>query len=145
MLETAREVLPANETFQERFRSYIEYGADIAQRVSQLDEAPANAGAIPKWTGNQELRRTRRGGYPSWFVPAPAVTTPAPQVIGACTGRPGISRSSGGGAGFWTPEKRKFGARNCSSSTVHLPSFWMWRMGSLRGRGRRCPFTPRLA
>src|SRR5437899_13101013 len=50
-------------------------------------------------------------------------------VADACTGRPGTSRSGGGGAGFWTPEKRKFGARNCSSSTVHLPSFCIWRMG----------------
>jgi hemoglobin len=49
MLETAREVLPANEIFQERFRSYIEFGADIALRASQMDEAPKTAGAIPKW------------------------------------------------------------------------------------------------
>jgi hemoglobin len=49
MIETAHEVLPANEIFQDRFRSYIEYGADIALRASQLDEAPKTAGAVPKW------------------------------------------------------------------------------------------------
>jgi hemoglobin len=49
MIHTACEVLPADELFQERFRSYIEYGADIAQRVSQMDQAPTTAGAIPKW------------------------------------------------------------------------------------------------
>jgi|RhiMetdeSRZDD1v2_1073273.scaffolds.fasta_scaffold457232_3 hemoglobin len=49
MIETAGEVLPSDEGFQERFRSYIEYGADIALRVSQLDQAPTTAGAIPKW------------------------------------------------------------------------------------------------
>jgi hemoglobin len=49
MIETAREVLPSDEVFQERFRSYIDYGADIAQGVSQLDEAPRTAGAVPKW------------------------------------------------------------------------------------------------
>src|SRR5207249_5419003 len=36
------------------------------------------------------------------------------------TGRPGISRSGGGGAGFWTPARREFGARYGSSSTVQL-------------------------
>jgi hypothetical protein len=49
MIETAHEVLPSDEAFQERFRSYIEYGADIALRVSQMDQAPTTAGAIPKW------------------------------------------------------------------------------------------------
>jgi hemoglobin len=49
MIETAHEVLPANETFRERFRSYIEFGADIAVRASALDQPPATAGAIPKW------------------------------------------------------------------------------------------------
>ena len=48
MIETAREVLPPNDTFQERFRSYIEFGADIALRVSQSD-APKTAGPVPKW------------------------------------------------------------------------------------------------
>jgi hemoglobin len=49
MIETAREMLPANDIFQERFRSYIEFGADIALRASQLDEAPKIAGAVSKW------------------------------------------------------------------------------------------------
>jgi hypothetical protein len=49
MIETAHEVLPANETFQDRFRSYIEYGADIALGASQLDQPPKTAGAVPKW------------------------------------------------------------------------------------------------
>jgi hemoglobin len=49
MIETAREVLPANEIFQERFRSYIEFGADIALQASQLDQPPTSAGDIPKW------------------------------------------------------------------------------------------------
>jgi hemoglobin len=49
MIETAREVLPSDEVFQERFRSYIDYGADIALQVSQLDQPPTTAGAIPEW------------------------------------------------------------------------------------------------
>jgi hemoglobin len=53
MIETAREVLPADEVFQERFRSYIDYGADIALRVSQMDQAPTTAGAIPKGLGTR--------------------------------------------------------------------------------------------
>ena len=49
MIETAHEVLPANDIFQERFRSYIEWGADIAVRASQLDQPPKSAGVVPKW------------------------------------------------------------------------------------------------
>jgi len=49
MIETAGEVLPAAKVFQERFRSYIEFGADIAVRASQSDQPPPSAGAIPKW------------------------------------------------------------------------------------------------
>lgn len=39
----------ADPELQQRFRSYIEYGADIALRVSEFDQPPTTAGAIPKW------------------------------------------------------------------------------------------------
>jgi len=47
--ETAVEELPDDDPFQERLRSYIEFGADIAVRVSQSAEQPTSRGPIPKW------------------------------------------------------------------------------------------------
>jgi hypothetical protein len=43
----AEEVLPADDNFQERFRSYIEFEADIAVRASHNDQPPASAGPVP--------------------------------------------------------------------------------------------------
>jgi hypothetical protein len=64
MIETAREVLPGNETFQERFRTYIEFGADIAVRASQADTPPTSAGPVPKW--DWEPGRSRAPGTSGW-------------------------------------------------------------------------------
>ena len=41
----------------------------------------------------------------------------------ACAGRPGISRSGGGGAGFGMSRMSWLGTSVTSSSSVHLPSF----------------------
>lgn len=59
IIETAREVLPDNEVFQGRFRSYIEWGADIAVRASQSDETPVSTQPVPKWDWEP-------GAVPDW-------------------------------------------------------------------------------
>ncbi len=43
----------------------------------------------------------------------------------AATGRPGRSRSGGGGAGFCTPFVSCDGTSSRSSSIVHMPFFWI--------------------
>jgi hemoglobin len=49
MLQTSREELPDDLLFQQRFASYIRWGADIAQGVSQADEAPVSHHGVPAW------------------------------------------------------------------------------------------------
>jgi hypothetical protein len=49
MLQTAREELPDDPLFQQRFASYIRWGAGIAQEVSQLEEAPTTEDPVPHW------------------------------------------------------------------------------------------------
>jgi truncated hemoglobin YjbI len=49
MLQTAREELPDDQLFQQRFASYIRWGAGIAQEVSQLEEAPTTEDPVPHW------------------------------------------------------------------------------------------------
>ena len=62
MIETAGEVLPADGIFQERFRSYIEFGADIAVRASQLDQAPKTLGQCSNGIGSREPRQSGERG-----------------------------------------------------------------------------------
>jgi hemoglobin len=49
MLQTSREELPDDLLFQQRFASYIRWGAGIAQGVSQADEAPVSHYDVPEW------------------------------------------------------------------------------------------------
>jgi hemoglobin len=49
MIATARDVLPANETVQARFRSYIEWGSRIALQNSQPGYEPPAESDIPDW------------------------------------------------------------------------------------------------
>jgi len=49
MIATARDVLPANEKVQARFRSYIVWGSRIALQNSQPGYEPPVASDIPDW------------------------------------------------------------------------------------------------
>ena len=49
MLETGREVLPADEALQQRFAEYLRWGAAIAVDVSQSGFQPGDVGPMPAW------------------------------------------------------------------------------------------------
>ena len=49
MIATARDVLPANDKVQARFRSYIVWGSRIAVQNSQPGYEPPAASDIPDW------------------------------------------------------------------------------------------------
>ncbi len=49
MIETARDVLPANDKVQARFRSYIAWGSKIALQNSQPGYEPPAESDIPDW------------------------------------------------------------------------------------------------
>jgi hemoglobin len=49
MIETAREVLPADELLQWRFAEYIEWGTEIAEDVSQPGYEIGDVGEVPRW------------------------------------------------------------------------------------------------
>jgi hemoglobin len=55
MIETAREVLPADELLQQRFAEYIEWGTEIAQDVSQPGYQIAEVGEVPSWGWHGEV------------------------------------------------------------------------------------------
>jgi hemoglobin len=49
MIETAREVLPADEALQARFAEYIEWGSRIAVAASQPGFRVEHVGPVPRW------------------------------------------------------------------------------------------------
>jgi hemoglobin len=49
MIETARELLPADELLQQRFAEYIEWGTRIAQDVSEPGYEIGEVGEVPRW------------------------------------------------------------------------------------------------
>jgi hemoglobin len=55
MIETARDVLPADELLQNRFAEYIEWGTRIAQDVSQPGFQIGEVGEVPRWDWDGEV------------------------------------------------------------------------------------------
>lgn len=54
MAATAREVLPDDEKLQARFRSYIEWGSNIAVRNSTPGYAPPAEADVPRWSWGKD-------------------------------------------------------------------------------------------